>query len=319
MEIPEAELRRLVDIAVEDDPTELLEVARVRPDLVAPFHRRLAEAQVWWPADLYHGMSEETAAELVRRLDDGAGPVGLVHVLAAGATETAVAAVGRWTAEPPQWAAELPIPLGLVGHAGGWELDPSGRRRALASRYATELVPVAAGRAPGAGPVSGGPLDDTCGWCGLRLWRLLEVDRALLPDLFGGDSGQITVATCIRCGCYTTLFTDAGRFAAENYRPEFLGRDDDGWELPEDGVLGLGEPRPTPFAASAWNTGGSTVGGMPEWIQDAEYPACPRCRRTMPFVGMVTGGDLWGELGEGCHYLFHDPTCGLSAAVYQQS
>jgi hypothetical protein len=31
------------------------------------------------------------------------------------------------------------------------------------------------------------------------------------------------------------------------------------------------------------------------------------------------GADLWADCGEGCFYLFHDPGCGLSAVVYQQS
>jgi hypothetical protein len=39
----------------------------------------------------------------------------------------------------------------------------------------------------------------------------------------------------------------------------------------------------------------------------------------MPFVGMITGGDLWTDYSEGCFYLFHDSACGLSAVVYQQS
>lgn len=77
--------------------------------------------------------------------------------------------------------------------------------------------------------------------------------------------------------------------------------------------------RPTVVAGSAWETGGSTLGGRPDWIQDTAYPACPRCGRTMFYLGTVTGGDLAGEFAEGAHYAFHDVACGVSATVYQQS
>ncbi|SNY58677.1 hypothetical protein [Paractinoplanes atraurantiacus] len=303
MEIAGDELRALVDEAIEDDPTGLAEVAKVRPDLIAPFHLELVDGEVWWAADLYRAMTEQTAAELVRRIDGGDDEhaVALAHVLAAGRTETAVSAVRRWFADPPAWTAGLGRPLEHLGHVGGWELTATGDLRLLTSEITNALVPD--GHKPA---VSGGALAGACGWCGMALWRLL-------------DGAGPLVATCIRCGSYTTYFTEAGEFASENERPEFLGRDADGWDLPDGAPLTVGESRPTPWAGNAWHDGGSTLGGSPDWIQDAEFPSCPRCARTMPYVGMVNGGDLWADYGEGCFYLFHDPVCGLSAAVYQQS
>ncbi|MFF5081939.1 hypothetical protein ACFY36_33225 [Actinoplanes sp. NPDC000266] len=305
MEIAADELRALVDEAIENDPTGPTEVAQVRPDLVAPFHLELVDGEVWWVADLYRAMTEETATALVRRVDDGdEQAAALAHVLASGRTETAVAAVRRWAAAPPAWATGLARPIEHLGHVGGWELTTTGDLRLLTSDGTRALVPAPA--AERRSSVSGGALPGVCGWCGMALWRLLDVDRIL-------------VATCVRCGSYATYFTEAGEFAPVNERPGFLGRDDDGWDLPDGAPLIVGENRPTPWAGTAWHAGGSTLGGSPDWIQDAEFPACPRCSRTMPYVGMVNGGDLWTDFGEGCFYLFHDPACGLSAAVYQQS
>lgn len=71
---------------------------------------------------------------------------------------------------------------------------------------------------------------------------------------------------------------------------------------------------------TAWNLGGSTLGGLPDWIQDAHYPTCPRCEKTMYFLAMLTGDDLWGESAEGCDYVFFCASgCGTTAVVYQQS
>lgn len=40
---------------------------------------------------------------------------------------------------------------------------------------------------------------------------------------------------------------------------------------------------------------------MPTWIQDAEYPKCPKCGEEMIFVGQVSREDL-EEYGEGIYY-----------------
>jgi hypothetical protein len=300
------DVRRLVDRAFEiEDPTELETLAKERPSALVPFHLRLADSEFRWVADLYREMTEETATELVRRLDADDDPDGLLHMLAAGGTSTAVEAF-RGLGEPAT----------RLSHAGGWELTPSGEVRSLTSWVAITLASSPA-------PVSGGRLGE-CGWCGFPMWRLLDVDRAVLPDLFGTGPGRMVISTCTLCGSYATIFTatEDGRFAAVSERPEaILGK----WQpyeldgLPDAPPLGLGAARPSPFAGDAWETGGSTLGGSPQWIQNPEYPSCPRCSRTMPFVGMITGGDLWTDLGEGCFYLFHDPDCGLSAVVYQQS
>ncbi|GAB7045759.1 hypothetical protein [Catenuloplanes indicus] len=313
MEISADALRRMVDEAIEDDPTALVEVARLRPELLAPYHLRLAEAGVSYAPDLYRGMTEETAAELVRRVDAGADP-GLVYLLAVSGTATAVEAVRRWSAERPAWTADFHGTVAHAGHGGGWELDSDGGRRDLASATAYALIPT---EGPG---ISGGTVNDaSCGWCGMTLWRLLELDAARATEILGRESGAVVVGCCVRCGCYTDYFTAHGRFVEGPPRPDFLGHEGDEWELPAAPPLGAGPRRPTPFAGNAWEAGGSTLGGTPDWIQDPACPACPRCGRTMFYLGQVTGEDAAGEFAEGCHYAFHDPDCGISAAVYQQS
>ncbi|WP_148308166.1 hypothetical protein [Actinoplanes friuliensis] len=315
MEIGGAGVLRLVEDFERDGSAgdELVALAEDRPELVAPHLLRLVETNMWLPAFVFRAMTEDTAGEVVRRIDEGLLPPGLYR-LAAGRTAAAVDAFGRWARESPEWLRHFPDGLGKEGHVGGWELDPAGNRRDLTSRSATALVPVGEGGAP----VSGGALDGKCGWCGLPMWRLLEVDRVLLADLFPDSPGPLVISTCARCGGYADIFTEQGRFVEENGEPGFLGEDEDGWELPDEGLLALGEARPDPWATGA-GRGWSTLGGLPLWGQEPAYPACPRCSRTMPYVGQVTGRDLDGQWGQGCHYLFHDPGCGLSAVVYQQT
>jgi hypothetical protein len=156
------------------------------------------------------------------------------------------------------------------------------------------------------------------------LWRLLDVDLStgILPDINAPEVGRVVVASCIRCGCFANVFTEydaAGscRWAQDNQRPDFLGDDDPPWELPTAPRLRIGAPRPTPFAGDAHCAGGSTLGGSPDWFDDPWYPACPRCHRTMLYLGMITGADLWPVSSGGCRYLFFDAQCRLAVAVYQ--
>jgi len=302
---------------------ELVEVARRRPDLLRPFHRRLVDADVWWPVDLYRGMDEATAEYVVQLIEAGAErPDKLLELLAIGATDAAVRTMRRWDRQPPAWTSSMHWPVHRYGHIGGWEFDPAGAVRPLTSTIAFALVPDESTTAA----VSGGTLASRCRWCDLPLWRLLDVDLStgILPDITAPETGRVVVATCIRCGCFADVFTEndgAGscRWAYDNQRPDFLGSDDPPWELPTAPPLRIGPPRLTPFAGNACERGGSTFGGSPDWMDDPWYPSCPRCHRTMLYLGMITGDDLWAVSSGGCRYLFFDPQCGLSAAVYQQT
>jgi hypothetical protein len=300
---------------------ELVALARRRPDLLRPFHRRLVDADVWWPVDLYRGMDEATAQYVVQLIDAGAErPDKLLELLAAGATDTAVQVIRRWDREPPAWTARMRRPVREYGQLGGWEFDPAGAVRPLTSTVAFALVPAESTTAA----VSGGALATQCRWCDLPLWRLLDVDLStgILPDRTTPDVGRVVVATCVRCGCFANVFTEydaagACRWAQENQRPDFLGYDDPPWDLPTAPLLRIGPPRDTPFVADARERGGSTLGGSPDWIDDPWYPSCPRCHRTMRYLGMITGDDLWAVSSGGCRYLFFDAQCALATAVYQ--
>jgi hypothetical protein len=62
----------------------------------------------------------------------------------------------------------------------------------------------------------------------------------------------------------------------------------------------------------------SQLFGHPTWVQNPEYPQCPRCEELMRFVGQV---DTFSELPlwEGMIYAFVDPACGVAATCYQQT
>ncbi|KAJ3053906.1 hypothetical protein HK102_011608, partial [Quaeritorhiza haematococci] len=138
--------------------------------------------------------------------------------------------------------------------------------------------------------------------------------------------GRPRIAACEVCSCYGTVFTKVdmkGSFAwhGSNERPDELPEPDEEWEtLPRHGLAPGPRPR-DPVESADWLVPGvcfSQLGGHPTWIQDAEYPECPDCRQTIPFVGQISNEDCQ-EFGEGIYYLFACGRCGVTATGYQQS
>lgn len=87
-----------------------------------------------------------------------------------------------------------------------------------------------------------------------------------------------------------------------------------------DGLHFGGTPRPRIESAN-WLVPGvrfSQVGGHPTWIQDAEYPRCPDCGRTMPFVAQLSNEDI-EEGAEGIYSIFACRECGVAATGYQRT
>jgi hypothetical protein len=312
--------------AGDDSGQEQIEaVARARPEALRSFHHQLIDAEAWlWPwTPLWAAATEETAGRLVEQVDADAKMSGRwLCVLGASRTQTAAAALSRWTATPPPVAAHLYVPIAQYAHEGGWELE-AGKIRPLSSLAAYALIATDS-ELPMAGSI---PLNDRCPWCGLELVRRLDVDLddPRLAELGLAGHGRIVAMTCIGCGCYADIFGEyqadgTAIWSTSNTKPSYLPTAGDyGLDMPTQ-RLNLGPRRSSHVAGIAWDAGGSTLGGLPDWIQDSAYPTCPRCQTTMYFLAMLTGDDLWGGPAEGCDYIFFCTSgCGITAVVYQQS
>ncbi len=299
--------------------------ARARPEALRPFHDQLIDAEAWlWPwTPLWAAATEETAARMVERIDAGAGmSERWLRALGVSRTHTAAAALNRWATAPPPVAAHLHVPIAQYAHEGGWELD-AGKIRPLTSLRAYALTATDSEQSI-AGSI---PLGERCPWCGLELVRRFDVDLddPRLTELGLSGHGRVVAVTCIGCGGYADIFGEyradgTAVWSACNAKPSYLPTAGDyGLDMPTQ-RLGLGPRRSSPVAGIAWDAGGSTLGGLPDWIQDTDYPTCPGCRSTMYFLAMLTGDDLWGEPAEGCDYMFFCSSgCGITAVVYQQS
>ncbi|MEU7608073.1 hypothetical protein [Micromonospora sp. NPDC049204] len=307
--------------AVEDDDAieELSAIADADPGRLTPHLGDLLDRDVLWPATLYRAAEVDVVRRVIERIDGGTTPDDLnelLVILAHTAHPLAVSALRRWTTQPPAGAEELHVSALRYAEEGGWTVGPDGSRRDLCGGIAYQWVMRETPRRVD------GP---TCPWCASPLWTAAELDTAE-PAVGAalahtGWSGRLVIETCYWCVGYATLYsqvTPAGttKWWPGNTRPSYLGSTE-----PEDLptlVPVLGPARGSPYQASAWGRGGSTLGGAPDWIQDAEHADCPGCRQPMDYVGLLGGADL-DEYGEGAYYLHLHQPCGFAAVNYQQS
>ncbi|MEU0557572.1 hypothetical protein [Dactylosporangium sp. NPDC006015] len=300
----------------EDAAEELTAIAAADPQRLVPHHHLMLDLDVLWPATLYRGAGADVVSRVVERVDGGQIPVqlnNLLLVLAHTGHPLAEQAMRRWEIAPPVGSDALHLGPLRYAEQAGWTVGPDGSRRSLCGDVAYEWH-----LRPSTPAADGG----TCPWCTSPLWTAADLPDAGDALAHTGWPGRLVVRTCHFCACYTTLYSavapDGGStWWTGNTRPDYIGRDA-GPEDPPALLPVMGPQRQSPFQASAWNDGGSTLGGHPEWIQDADHPACPSCGEPMDYIGMLYGGDF-DEFGEGAYYLHLHAPCGFAAVNYQQS
>ncbi|MGW4944734.1 hypothetical protein ACWEOZ_24440 [Actinoplanes sp. NPDC004185] len=296
---------------------ELEQIARADPAVLRPHLRELLDRGLLWPPVLFAAADEGAVQEIITRIDGGDERLGhLLLILAEVRSASAATAFRRWQDSPPSGMDRLHIDALAYARQGGWDLRPDGTNHELCGPVAYELLMVDTEEAEADG-------DNVCPWCASPIWTVLDFDTAD-PDVaralaHTGWSGRLRITTCFLCTNYTTLFTDVtpeggAVWSACNERPDYLRTST---EEPPPMLPELGPMRASPRLASAGDEGGSTLGGVPDWIQDAEYPQCPSCGMTMDYIGLVGGADMgWGE---GADYIFLHAGCRIAAVTYQQS
>ena len=303
----------------DDAVEELSRIAADEPERLTGHLDTLFDEGVLWPPTLYRSADPDLVRRVVERVDAGDTPDRLNHlllVLAHTGDPLAEQALRRWQEQPPAGAERLHVGALAYARAGGWTVAPDGSRRELTAPTAYQLVMRAAPRA-----------DDVaaCPLCSSPLWTIADLDTDT-PEVaetlaHTGWRGRLRIVTCHLCACYSALccrVTPDGGAAwwPGNQRPDYLPEPTGPEEPPA--VLPVPGPRhPNPYQASAWDTGGSTLGGRPDWIQDAEHVDCPDCGQPMDYLGLVGGADV--DFGEGAYYLHLHAPCGLAAVNYQQS
>ncbi|MFI0357476.1 hypothetical protein [Actinomadura sp. 9N407] len=299
---------------------ELERLADETPSLLSPHLPDLFAAGVLYPVKLYRTAGDDLQRAVVAMIDDGASELNsLLLILAHTRGPVAESAFRRWREQPPPGADELFIGPADYMREGGWILE-KGRVRELCGQTAYSLE-------PDTDRTVEPPAQGECTWCRAPLWTVIDVDtgdrRVAEALAHTGWSGRLRIVTCQGCHAYTTVYSTVS--------PDGSSRLSDHSAEPIRILDDLSPPvtlRKVPkellttpdMSVGGWDMTVSSIGGYPGWIDDAEYPACPVCTRTMDYIGLEQAQDPEGEIiAEGTTYLFLDASCGLAATVYQQT
>jgi len=299
-------------------------LACFRPGSLAPVHQMLLERQILYPGVIFHGAKSDISRQLVALCEDGDCRNHTLLALAWIGDETAQSAFSNWRADPPSWASKLFTPPHRYAEEAGWELTSEGKRCDLFHPVAFPLVPPAGALGAKDAVKVGVPAEETCGWCNRKMVGLFDF-QAIESVVSGQGAGRVRIVTCHVCTCFGFVFMEHGSVGEAawhrlNKKPSYLPPESSEWEsFPETPLAMDTEPRHF-MEAAVWMlpVAFSQVGGLPTWIQDAEYPTCPDCSQKMPFIGQISNEDFV-KYGEGIYYAFRCPKCNVTATCYQQT
>lgn len=283
--------------------------------------RAVIESGCFWPPLVFRGAPPYIRDRLITLAEEDAEARNRTLIaLAWIGDERVVELFAAWRSTPPAWAASLYVPPHEYAQEGGWQLDGKGRRTLFSADAYALVRATAKDSGPPVVEVMG-EARGRCGWCRGRLTTLFRFERsdARLAPL----ALPPRVVTCTDCLVYGPLFMtidakDNAEWHSANRKPAHFSKTRG--ERPDAYArLVLGERRhPLHSADQFLPTTFSQIGGAPTWIQDAVYPHCPGCGRTMCFIAQASLEDL-DEFGDGMLYAFWCAPCRVTAVSHQHS
>lgn len=284
--------------------------------LGAEICRSLCEDGIFWPASLYRDAGDAVTRELIGLLDKDADSVTVNHLVLCVAwtrSSEAVASFCGWTQNPPRWSSLLNVDLADYPPFANWSLDAEGERIDLTISRCRRMLPAAATTL---GSIAcRAPSELSCPYCAAPASILFDFENvpAVLPN-----NAPVKILCCLSCSMFAPTFV---RYSHDGSF-DWLGSETTtprSFDCPfEIRYVTLESEDCPPFAsANVFELDdASAIGGVPMWLQEADYPRCPRCSQRMVFLAQH---DNTAIKEEGLHYAFFCPTCRISAVGYQQT
>ena len=282
-----------------------------------------------YESSLFKNASDEIADMLIDKLECNDESISLNHILLCLAmigNERVVELFNKWKKDTPEFAEKLYVKPHEYSYEGGWKLDENGNRKDL---YYHESYGVKEGVPPKNASVKFYETnEDKCKWCGRYLDSLFTIDlKNKHMEFLGVEGDRLNISTCSNCTCYGYIYTDIdtcghAHWSSYNSKPNYLDTN----EYEELDEIDVKKQVYVDNNVKSENYGANQfldmkftkIGGMPTWIQDAEYPKCPKCGEEMMFVGQLSNEDF-EEYAEGIYYGFVCKECMIAATTYQQT
>ena len=297
--------------------------------------RAAAAKEIYYPPELYFGAPDDVKDALITKLnslEDNSKNV-LNHLLCALAWQG-----GEQTTQlfyelyknPRPWRKKLYVGTEFYAKIGGWAFDETGERKSLVFDKCLTAVRVKDGKraSQGANLNSNQSVDDAvqigeptgqkCEFCGCEMLDMLRL-KATDPRLaFLNLKHDAIFRCCPTCVGSVRYFCKRGpdgeielSHDGEGFDENYFSQEDMTRLCGMKFKLG-GEVSPFYACFSELDT---TVGGYPQWVQDAEYLTCPSCGGTMKHLAQIPFGEMIE--GEGVIYVQICEKCEVLGGCFQ--
>ncbi len=297
--------------------------------------RAAAAKEIYYPPELYFGAPDDVKDALIAKLnslEDNSENV-LNHLLCALAWQG-----GEQTAElfyelyknPRPWRKKLYVGTEFYAKIGGWAFDETGERKSLVFDKCLTAVRIKDGKrasqdanlSPNQNtdePVQiGEPTGQKCEFCGCEMLDMLRLKAGEPRLAFLNLKHDAIFRCCPTCVGSVRYFCKRGTDGeielshdGEGFDESYFSQEDMTRLCDMRFKLG-GEVSPFYGCFDELDT---TVGGYPQWVQDAEYLACPSCGGTMKHLAQIPFGEMIE--GEGVIYVQICEKCEVLGGCFQ--
>ena len=298
--------------------------------------RAAAAAEIYYPPELYFGAPKDVRDALIAKLDSlqDNSKNALNHLLCSlawqGDEKTAELFYELYK-NPRPWRQKLYVGTEFYAKIGGWSFDRMGERKSLvfdkcltavrakdSAEKNCELAnsgvdlnadePVRIGR----------PTGQKCEFCGCEMLDMLRLKAGEPRLAFLNLKRDAIFRCCPTCIGSVVYFCKRGAdgelelsYKGEGFTESYFSQEDMARLCDMKFKLG-GEVSPFYGCFGELDT---TVGGYPQWVQDAEYLACPSCGGTMKHLAQIPFGEL--VQGEGIIYVQICEKCEVLGGCFQ--
>lgn len=299
-------------------------------DAITPEIQRAAlSAGVFYPSELYYHAPEDVRDALIAKLmktEDSRTASELMACLAFQGDDEAMQALLELERNPRPWRSSLYAGPSSYAECGGWTFDLEGRRKQL---NFDRCIPMLKGNAGyDSSVVIGRKRSDACPHCGGPLFDMLVLDGRSERLRFLGLDGILTASCCPSCvgllkgPAFNRFSLDGGSeilpselFNGEDKIDCYIRRED--YQALEENRLVLGA-NSVPLFYGAAREDAAVIGGFANWVQDAEYAACPCCGKPMKYLAQIPWSSVF-DCAEGILYIEFCPDCRVAGMIHQQT
>lgn len=289
---------------------------------------RCIEDENYLEASLFYGASDNVAKCLLDKLnnlDDSYTNLNhILYSLAMIGNERIVNIFKDWKENGSPFDNILYVKAYEYSYEGGWEINNNGKRRNL---YFNNSYPITSNSNTNSIDISFlNKESNICPLCSNPLFSLFKVN-ANATSIFNFKKykpNKLNISTCIYCTCYNSIYTDI-EFSGNTFWSKFNTSLDSQYisetteeDFTNDYSIDSNAKHATYASNQFLNMRLTKLGGMPAWIQSAEYPICPKCKNKMKFIGQISMEDF-EEYGEGIYYIFLCEDCHIASTTYQQT